>query len=129
GERGDERLSLARLHLADHSLVEDHAADELHVVVAHFERALAAFAANGERLDHEVVDRRAVVELLLELERLGLELRVTELQDRGLELVDLLDERPELFDLTLVRRAKELLQGPGEHSSNPRSGRNRNRRG
>ena len=63
-----------------HALVEDHAADELHVVVAHPERAPAGLAADGEGLDEDVVERRAVVELLLELGGLGLELGVGELR-------------------------------------------------
>ena len=76
GQRGDERLALAGAHLGDAALVQDHAADELHVVVAHPEHALARLAADGEGLGQEVVERRAVVELLLELGRLRAQLGV-----------------------------------------------------
>ena len=64
GQRGDQRLALAGPHLGDLALVQHHAADELHVVVAHPERAPARLAADRERLGQEVVERRAVVELL-----------------------------------------------------------------
>ena len=65
GERRDEGLALAGAHLGDAPVVQDHAADELHVVVAHLEGALARFAADGEGLGSRIVERRAVVELLL----------------------------------------------------------------
>ena len=35
GQRGDERLAFAGLHFGDLAVVQDHAADHLHVVVAH----------------------------------------------------------------------------------------------
>ena len=67
GQRGDERFAFAGAHLGDRSLVQDHPADELHVVVAHAQDALAPLATDGERLVEDVVERRAVVELLFEL--------------------------------------------------------------
>ena len=78
GKRRDERLALAGPHLGDLAAVQDHAADELHVVVAHAERAPRALAADGERLGQDVVERGAVVELLAELERLALQHGVVE---------------------------------------------------
>ena len=35
GQGGDERLAFAGLHLGDFAVVQDHAADQLHVEVAH----------------------------------------------------------------------------------------------
>src|SRR5262249_38097103 len=72
-QRRDERLSLARLHLADHSFVEDHPSDQLHVVVAHLERALARLTTYRKGLDEDVIERRSVFELLFEFARLRLE--------------------------------------------------------
>ncbi len=48
-------------------LVQDHAADHLHVVVPHAEEAAAAFAADGKGLDQHVVERFARLEPLAEL--------------------------------------------------------------
>ena len=57
GQRRDERLALARLHLGDPALVEDDAADELHVEVAHAQRSPAGLAGGGEDLGDRVVER------------------------------------------------------------------------
>ena len=114
GQGGDERLALAGAHLGDRAGVEHHAADELHVVVAHLQDAAAALAAGGEGLDEDVVDGGAVVELLLELRGLGPELFVGELLHLALELVDGDDLGLQPLDRALVRRAEELLD-PGEH--------------
>ena len=60
GERGDERLALARLHLGDVVLVQGHGADELHVEVTHAGHALRRLADDGERLGQHVVERLAI---------------------------------------------------------------------
>ena len=56
GQRGDERLAFAGLHLRDLSVVQDDAAHELHVEVAHVQRALRRLAADGERFRQKVVE-------------------------------------------------------------------------
>ena len=52
-ERGDERFALARAHLGDLALVQRDAADELHVEVAHPERAPRRLAHERERLGQQ----------------------------------------------------------------------------
>ena len=69
GERGHERLALAGLHLGDVAVVERHAADELHVEVAHAQRAHAGLAHGRERLGQQVVELLAALEALAELDR------------------------------------------------------------
>ena len=61
---GDQRLAFAGLHFGDLALVQDHAADQLHVEVAHVEDAAAGFADDGEGFDQEVVEGRALGDLL-----------------------------------------------------------------
>ena len=56
-ERAGERLALAGLHLGDLPGVQDHAADQLHVEVAHAHRALADLARDREDLGQDVVER------------------------------------------------------------------------
>src|SRR5690606_14430960 len=114
-QRGHEGLALTGAHLGDLAFVQDHAAHELDVVVAHAEHASTRLAADGERLHHEVVDGGPVVEPLLELGRLGLQLGVAELLERRFEGVDLLDPRLHAGDGAFVRRAEELFGNPGEH--------------
>ena len=48
GQRGDERLAFAGLHLRDPAAVQDDAADQLHVEVPHVQRAAAGLADDGE---------------------------------------------------------------------------------
>ncbi len=69
GQRGHQGLALARLHLADLALVQHHAADELHVVVAHVQHALAGLAHHGEGLRQQVVERFALLDAGAEARR------------------------------------------------------------
>ena len=63
--------------------MQDDAADQLHVEVAHVEDAAAGFADDGEGFDEQVVERGAVGELLLEFDGLGGQFGVGELLDGG----------------------------------------------
>jgi hypothetical protein len=49
--------------------VQHHAADQLHVVMAHAEHAARGFAADGEGFGQQLVERFAVGDALLELRR------------------------------------------------------------
>ena len=60
GEGGDERFAFAGLHFGDLALVQHHAADELHVEVAHLHGAPAGFADYGEGFGQDFVERRAL---------------------------------------------------------------------
>ena len=57
GERRDERLAFAGLHLGDLPAVQHHAADELHVEVPHVQHALAGLADDGEGFGQQIVER------------------------------------------------------------------------
>ncbi len=116
GKRGDEGLAFAGLHLGDLAGVEDHAADELDVEVAHADGAAAGFADDGEGFGEDGVEGGLFggvdgvevvlgaiggVELLggdgvgyalAEFGGLGAELVVGERLHGGLEGVDLLDD-------------------------------------
>ena len=56
GQRRDEGLALAGPHLGDLALVEDRAADELDVEVAHPERPLHGLAGHREDLGQDLVE-------------------------------------------------------------------------
>ena len=70
GEGGHQRLALAGLHLGDPALMEDHAAQELHVEVAHAHGPDGGLPHHGEGLRQEVVQCFALCEPLLEQGRL-----------------------------------------------------------
>ena len=105
-QRRDQRLAFAGLHLGDLAFVQDHAADELGVVVALAERALGRFAHRRERLGQQRIERLALFEALPELGRLGAELRVGELHPGGLERVHALHERNDPLEFAVVLGAE-----------------------
>ena len=59
-------LPSAGFHFGDAAAVECDAADKLDVEMAHVEHAAAGFAANGESLNQDVIERRPVGDALLE---------------------------------------------------------------
>ena len=88
-QRRDQGLALAGLHLGDLAVVQDHAADELHVEMPLAKRALARLADHGEGLGQQFVERGAVREPLAELVRLGPQRLVGQACDRGFQRIDL----------------------------------------
>ncbi len=68
---GDQRLAFTGLHFGDLALVQDHAADQLHVEMAHVEDAAAGFADHGEGFDQEVVERGALGDSFFEFNGFG----------------------------------------------------------
>ena len=132
GERRDERLALAGLHLGDLSAVQHHAAHQLNVEMAHVEHALAALTSNRKRLGQHVVQRGLQVFLrganrdfvarnffLCSVERFDCrtqtlaelggflpELVVGQPADFRLQCIDLLHDRQHPFHIALVFRAE-----------------------
>jgi hypothetical protein len=121
--------------------VQDDAAHELRVEVAHVQHALAAFAADGERLGQQRVERSLQVgfghldrglvagdfllrffeglhgreEARAELVRLGAQAGVGKRADLRLERVDLGDDRPHRLHVPLVLRAEHHGQEFVDH--------------
>ncbi len=62
GQRGDQGLALAGLHFRDLTVVQHHAADELHVEMPLSERAAAGLPDHGEGFRQQVVQRGAIGE-------------------------------------------------------------------
>ncbi len=71
--RGDQRLALTGLHLGDHALMQDDAADELNVEGAHADRSDGGFAHHCEGGYKKVVEGCALFNLLAKLRGLGLQ--------------------------------------------------------
>ena len=108
GQRGDQRLALARLHLRDAAFVKDHAANQLNVEGAQAKRTSRGFAHGGKCRHQKVVDGRALFDLLSEQIGAGTKLFVGKGLKLGLERVDRVDLRPQCLDLPVVRGAEDL---------------------
>ena len=93
GQRGNEGLALARAHLRDLALVQDHAADELHVERAEPEHARRRLAHRREGFDEQSVQVGAVARALLQLRRLRAELVIRQSAHGGLHGVDRIHAR------------------------------------
>ena len=110
GERRHQRLAFAGAHLGDAAFVQREAADELHVEVAHLERAARGFADDGETFGREVDERRAFGQPFAEFDGLGREGLVAQCLQRGLESSRLAHRRFIAFDDAIVATAKEPRQ-------------------
>ena len=57
GQRGHQGFALAGLHLGDLAVVQHHAADQLHVEMAHAQHPLARLAHHGKGLGQQLIDQ------------------------------------------------------------------------
>ena len=118
-----QRLAFARLHLGDLTLVQDDAADDLHVKGNHVpgdlvaadlhgrpHQAAARVLHRGIRLRQQVIERLALRQTVTELLRLGLQLLLTQRLILLLNRVHLVDNRQQLLDVALVLRAENQFQ-------------------
>ncbi len=114
-QRRDQGLAFAGLHLGDLALVQDHAADELHVEMALAEGALGGLAHGGEGRHQEVVELGAVGDLLLEFVGAGAQRLVGELLDLRLQGVDGVDARLIAADAPVVGGTEQLAGDSADH--------------
>ncbi len=108
-------LAFAGAHFGDLAQVQHHAADQLHIVVAHAQHAAAGFTADREGLRQHLVQSFAVGDALLELGGLGLELLVGELFDLRFQGVDLGDDAVELAQLSFITTAEDAGKQAVDH--------------
>src|ERR1022692_2335962 len=112
---GDQRLAFTGTHFGDFAAVEDDAADQLHVEVAHVEEAAAGFADHGEGFDEQVVEGRALGQFFLEFDGFGGQVDIGELLDGRFQVVDCGDDGLDGLDFALVFGAKNLGQNGVDH--------------
>ncbi len=105
-----QRLAFTGAHFGDTPFVQGHAADQLHVEVAHAHDALAGFTADGECFGEDLVEGFAFLETGLELFGLAAQLLVGERQHLLFECIDGLHRLEHAFDFTLILASKEFLQ-------------------
>ncbi len=120
---GDQGFAFAGLHLGDLALVQNHAADELHIEVAHLQHTPAGFARYGESFRQQLIEHflqgllflvwvfdgvHALANLGAKFLGLCPELFIAKLLDFGLERIDALHQRQQALDLALVAGAENL---------------------
>src|SRR6202167_4284785 len=115
GQGGHQRLAFTGSHFSDLAAVQDDAADQLHVEVAHVEEAAASLADYGESLDEQVVERRSLGQLFLEFDGFGGQIDIGKLLDLRLEVVDGGDDGLNGLDFAFVLGAKNLGQNGVAH--------------
>jgi hypothetical protein len=96
--------------------VQHHAADHLHVEVAHAEHTVAGFADHGKGFGQQGIQRFAVGDALAKLGSLGRQLLIAEQFQPGLQLVDADNNASILAQQPLVATAENLLEEAGDHS-------------
>ncbi len=109
-QRRHQGLPLPGFHLGDAPAMEDHAADQLHIEMAHIELAARHFPAYGKGFWQNVVEGLARCKPFLEvLGFVGKGLIGKGSQSR-LQPVDLLHDRPNGLDFTIVFTAENQIE-------------------
>ena len=108
GEGGHQRLALTGAHLGDGAGMQDHAAHQLNVEVAHVVDALCRFTDDREGLFQQAVQGGAVRQAFAELGGLAFQRLIGEgLHDR-LECVDPVYPCLKRFEFTVIDRTENL---------------------
>jgi hypothetical protein len=114
-QRGGQRLAFAGAHFGDLSVVKRHAAEQLHVEMAHLHDALGALAHGGKSFGQQGIEGFALGDAVLELQRLGAQPIVAELLELGFERIDALHRLAILLEEPVVATAENLGQEVGCH--------------
>ncbi len=115
GQRRDQRLAFAGLHLGDHAAMEDDAAEQLDVEMALAEDALRRFAHRCEGVDQDIVERLPGGDACLQRAGAGAQLVVRHRGERRLRRVDGVDQGLQAFDEPIVGRAEESPGDGADH--------------
>ncbi len=107
----DQGLALAGAHFGDLAVVQGHAADQLHIEVAHARApACRPSRTTAKASGSRCVERLALGHALLEFVGLGPQLLIGERLQAGLERIDALDGLGVLLDQPVVAAAENLLE-------------------
>ncbi len=117
GQRGGQRLAFARAHFGDLAVVQRHAADELHVEVAHLHDALGALAYHGKGLRQQVIQRAALLHALAELLRFGPQVLVAQCLELGLQRIDAGHRLAVLLEKPVIAAAENFGEEVGGHAN------------
>ena len=109
-KRGDKRLALARLHLCNTALMQNHAAQQLYVKVAHPDGTLACFPHDGKGFAEKIVQRFAAAQSLPKPFGLRTKFLIRHCLINGLKSIDLRYARMQFLQFALARVAEQFVQ-------------------
>ena len=113
---GDQGFAFAGLHLGDLALVQDHAADELHVVMAHAQHTARCLAHQGENFGQKAVQAfAAFLHFFFIPGDAGGEVRVVQLLHFGFQGIDTLHLGAEAAQIPFVLAAEYFFEKKAEH--------------
>ena len=115
-QRRRQRLALAGPHFRNFSVMQRHAAEQLHVEVAHPHDALGAFAHHGEGVCQQIVERFASGDPVPEGLRLGAQRIVAQPLQVHFHRVHALHRDPVLFEQAVIATAENFGQEVGRHA-------------
>src|SRR5262245_18791393 len=95
--------------------MKNDATDELHVKMTHVQNTFAGFPYDSECLWQKFLERFSICEALFEFGCFGSELVVVKGGNLVFQLVDLQNERLDLFNLTSIVRTYTFLEERIEH--------------
>ena len=116
-KRCGERLAFAGAHFGDLAVVQNHAADELHVEVAHTQHAAAGFANDRKCFGQQRVKRFTLIQTFTEFSSLATKLLVGKRLNFRFKLIDLSAAFAVLTDQAVVATAENLGKKRIKHIS------------
>ena len=112
---GGQGLAFAGSHFRNLAMVQGHAAEQLHIEMAHLHDALGALAHDGERFRQQGVQRLALRNPVLELLRLAAQGFVRQLLEPGFQRIDAHHAGTVLFEQAVVATAENFGEDIGNH--------------
>ena len=113
---GGQGLALASAHFRNFAVVQGHAAQQLHIEVAHFHDALGTLAHHGKGLGQQGVQRLTRGDAVLEQPGLGAQVVVGQPFEFSLHRIDAHYAGPVLFKQAVVATAEDLGQKICSHA-------------
>ena len=109
GGDSNQGLAFTGAHLRDAALVQDHAADQLYIILALAEGPLGGFPHHGKGFVEQIVERFALFDPRFELSGLATKLLIREGRELWLQGIDGQGSGGEGLNLAVVGRAEELF--------------------
>jgi hypothetical protein len=112
-QRAHQGFTFTGAHLGDFAVMQHHAADHLHVEVAHFQHPFGRFAAHGKCFRQQLIQRLAFFHALFEFCGLGLQRLIRQLAQALFQRIDADNSLTILLDQSVVAAAENLFQDIG----------------